>query len=238
TPTEVFEMPANVFVAEFIGAPKMNIMTTRLEKREDGYHVSPYGVDIRVDGEKGEALQAKNVPEQDIKLGVRPEHIVLKDENDPSAIPCTLEVNEMMGSELHLHVYTESGDRIIVRVPTLNLTAAQRASLVRGCSLHIGFEGKVMHFFNAESGLNLLYEAPDSGENAPAPEPDEADVQAAVDEIAHKTAQTLADAARESAEAAQAAVDEIAHTTAQTIVNAAKDTAEAAVKAAEEDKAE
>ena len=234
TPTEVFEMPANVFVAEFIGAPKMNIMTTRLEKREDGYHVSPYGVDIRVDGEKGEALQAKNVPEQDIKLGVRPEHIVLKDENDPSAIPCTLEVNEMMGSELHLHVYTESGDRIIVRVPTLNLTAAQRASLVRGCTLHIGFEGKVMHFFNAESGLNLLYEAPESGEDTPAPEPDEADVQAAVDEIAHKTAQTLADAARESAEAAQAAVDEIAHTTAQTIVNAAKGTAEAA----EEDKAE
>ena len=71
--------------------------------------------------------------------------------------PCRLEVNEMMGSELHLHVFTEDGTRLIVRVPTITLTLEQRKELVYGKDLFITFEGKVMHFFNKESQLNLLY---------------------------------------------------------------------------------
>ena len=61
----------------------------------------------------------------------------------------------MMGSELHLHVYTEDGTRLIVRVPTLNLTADERKSLVYGKQLYITFTGKVMHFFDPETKNNL-----------------------------------------------------------------------------------
>ena len=63
----------------------------------------------------------------------------------------------MMGSELHLHVYTEDGTRLIVRVPTINLSAEQRSSLTYGKKLYVTFEGKVMHFFDPESKLNLLF---------------------------------------------------------------------------------
>ena len=155
TPTEVFEMPENLFVAEFIGAPKMNIIKTKLSKKDGKYYVSPFGVDIEVTGDKGEALARKNIPEGDIILGVRPEHIVLAKEGE-GAIPCTLEVNEMMGSELHLHVFTEDGTRIIVRVPTINLTTEQREALVAGNKVYVTFEGKVMHFFNPEDEENIL----------------------------------------------------------------------------------
>ena len=41
TPAEVFEMPTNLFVAEFIGAPKMNIVKTRLLREGDRYFVTP-----------------------------------------------------------------------------------------------------------------------------------------------------------------------------------------------------
>ena len=68
-----------------------------------------------------------------------------------------LEVNEMMGSELHLHVYTSDETRLIVRVPTINLTAEQRKAMVYGAQLYITFEGKVMHFFDKESTKNLIY---------------------------------------------------------------------------------
>ncbi len=163
TPTEVFEMPANVFVAEFIGAPKMNMMKTYLEFRDGSYSVAPYGVRIDIDGEKAEALKARVTPEQEIILGVRPEHIVLRQAGEEGGIPCTLEVNEMMGSELHLHVYTESGDRLIVRVPTLALSGEQRKNLVAGCKLYIGFESKVMHFFSAETHGNLLVDPAEAG---------------------------------------------------------------------------
>ena len=157
TPAEVFEKPTNLFVAEFIGAPKMNIVKTSLVKEGDKYFVTPCGAKIEVTGEKGELLNEKNVQSGPILLGVRPEHMLLTFEEGPDTIPARLEVNEMMGSELHLHVYTEEGTRWIVRVPTIDLTAQQRASLVNGAQVHITFEGKVMHFFDPESEENLIY---------------------------------------------------------------------------------
>ena len=157
TPTEVFEKPRNIFVAEFIGAPKMNLINTKLEVSGGKYYVNPFGARIEVGGAKGEELRQAGVAAQDVILGVRPEHMVLADANSEAAIPCTLEVNEMMGSELHLHVYTEDGTRLIVRVPTINLTLEQRKELVYGKKLYITFEGKVMHFFGKESNLNLIY---------------------------------------------------------------------------------
>ena len=157
TPTEVFEMPHNIFVAEFIGAPKMNMMNTKLIKENGKYFVTPFGAKIEVDGKKGEELDAKGIEAQDIFLGVRPEHITLADENTASAIPCTLEVNEMMGSELHLHVYTDDGTRLIVRIPTINLSHEMRDSLVYGKKLSITFSGKVTHFFDKDSSENLIY---------------------------------------------------------------------------------
>ncbi|MBO2517077.1 MAG: ABC transporter ATP-binding protein [Clostridiales bacterium] len=156
TPTEVFEMPSNLFVAEFIGAPKMNIIKTRLECKNGAYYVTPFGVRIPVTGEKAEALKEKGIGTQDILLGVRPEHITLADPDCESAIPCTLEVNEMMGSELHLHVYTADESRLIVRVPTIDLSAATRRELVYGKALQITFDSKVMHFFDPETKKNLL----------------------------------------------------------------------------------
>ena len=157
TPTEVFEMPENLFVAEFIGAPKMNIMKTELKKEDGKYYVYPFGIKIEVDGKKGEALASKYISDREVTLGVRPEHIVITKEGD-GAIPCTLEVNEMMGSELHLHVFTEDGTRLIVRVPTIDLEAEERESLVAGKKLYITFSGKVMHFFDVETEENLLCE--------------------------------------------------------------------------------
>ena len=48
TPTEVFDAPQNLFVAEFIGAPKMNCLKTRLIKEDGKYYVTPYGSKILV----------------------------------------------------------------------------------------------------------------------------------------------------------------------------------------------
>ena len=156
TPTEVFDMPDNLFVAEFIGAPKMNTIKTQLLVEGGRYFVNPYGAKIEVTGKKAEMLKAKNVTSQEIILGVRPEHFVLANKGDADAIPCKITVNEMMGSELHLHVIENNGDKLIVRVPTITLTDEQRESLVCGETIYVTFESKVMHFFNIETEKNLL----------------------------------------------------------------------------------
>ena len=156
TPTEVFDMPENLFVAEFIGAPKMNTFKTDLVSADGKYFVTPYGAKIEVDGKKAEMLRDKGIESGEITLGVRPEHIVLAEKDDPAAIPCKIVVNEMMGSELHLHVVTESGDKLIVRIPTVILEDDERRNLVHGHTIYITFEGKVMHFFDTKSEKNLL----------------------------------------------------------------------------------
>ena len=156
TPTEVFDMPVNLFVAEFIGAPKMNTIKTKLVREGDKYFVTPYGAKIEVTGKKADMLRKNNVETRDIILGVRPEHVTLADSNDPASITYTIRVNEMMGSELHLHVENDCNDRLIVRIPTVTLDDEQRKGRVFGSKLHITFEGKVMHFFDVETGVNIL----------------------------------------------------------------------------------
>ena len=156
TPTEVFDMPLNLFVAEFIGAPKMNTIKTELVCENGKYYVTPYGAKIEVNGKKAEMLKEKNVAGGEIILGVRPEHFVLSDASNPAAIPCKIVVNEMMGSELHLHVLEENGDRLIVRIPTVSLDDEERKALVYGATIYVTFEGKVMHFFDPKTEQNLL----------------------------------------------------------------------------------
>ena len=156
TPTEVFDMPANLFVAEFIGAPKMNTFETDLIEENGKYYVTPYGAKIEVDGKKAEQLKANGVQTRKVILGVRPEHIVLADASNPAAIPCKIVVNEMMGSELHIHAVEDNGDKLIVRIPTIKLSDEERKALVYGATIYVTFEGKVMHFFDMVTETNLL----------------------------------------------------------------------------------
>ena len=156
TPTEVFEHPVNLFVAGFIGAPQMNTFRTELVRENGKYYVTPLGSRIEVDGETGENLAAKAVDDRSVVLGVRPEHITLS-QPGPHAIPCTIIVNEMMGSELHIHAETEDGAQLVVRVPTLGLRRQERAELVNGAKIHVSFPGEVMHLFDPETERNLIY---------------------------------------------------------------------------------
>ena len=158
TPVEVFDHPANLFVAEFIGAPKMNTFPAHLSRENGRYFVRAFDSKIEVDGAKAQELKDFNIEDRDIILGVRPEHIVIRDNASQDTIECRVLVNEMMGSELHLHVITKDEKEIIVRVPTINLSRYQRESLRSGSIINITFEGRVMHFFDKDSEENLLNE--------------------------------------------------------------------------------
>ncbi len=157
TPQEVFETPKNLFVAGFIGSPQMNFLKAKLEKEGSSYIVSLLGSRIALNESQNEALAKKGVGSQEITLGVRPEHTAVLFENQENAIECTINVNEMMGSELHLHLSSNNGDNIIVRLPTVDLTTEQRKQLAYGNKLYITFPAKVMHLFDPESEKNLIF---------------------------------------------------------------------------------
>ena len=150
TPQQVFDHPYNLFVAGFIGSPTMNFFDAKLIKNGDRYAVELNGHTVEVSEEKQAALAANCVEEQEIVLGVRPEHMTLQE----GGIPAKIEVNELMGSSVHLHVNINGKD-VIVIVSTMNMTGAEVAALHAGAEIQIGFPSNVAHMFNKETSVNL-----------------------------------------------------------------------------------
>ena len=156
TPQEVFDTPVNLFVAGFIGSPQMNFLKANLVKGSGTYEVELLGVKIPLNDDQNTVLAEKGVGSQEIILGVRPEHTAVLFDNAENAIECTIDVNEMMGSELHLHLSSQNDDKIIVRLPTVDLTKEQRESLTFGNKLYITFPAKVMHLFDPATEKSLI----------------------------------------------------------------------------------
>ena len=150
TPQEVFNHPYNLFVAGFIGTPQMNFFNdAKLVKVDGKYAVTVGGQTVVLSDEKQAKLAANNVAEQDIVLGVRPEHITLGEGLDGK-----VDVSEMMGSSVHLHV-TSMGRDVVMVVSTMNMTGAEVAALANGNPVKYTFPGHVCHVFNKETGINL-----------------------------------------------------------------------------------
>ena len=148
TPQEVFNHPANLFVAGFIGTPVMNFFDARLLKEQDRYFVELGGVKVELSEDKQERLLANRVEPQEVILGVRPEHTHLAREG----VAATVDVAEMMGSSVHLHVNANGHDVIII-VPTIDM----KNNYSMGDILHFGFQGNVAHIFSKETERNLEF---------------------------------------------------------------------------------
>ena len=149
TPQEVFNHPANLFVAGFIGMPVMNFFDAMLEREDDRYFVSLEGLRVELSREKEARLLAQKVESQPVTLGVRPEHTVI---SSLDGVPATVDLSEMMGSSVHLHV-TAAGRDVIIIVPTLDEETSYRA----GDKLSFTFNGSAAHVFSKETGKNLEY---------------------------------------------------------------------------------
>ena len=148
TPQEVFDHPANLFVAGFIGVPQMNFLDARLVKRNGLYAVEVSGISVTLPDDKQQRLIANRVEEQEVTLGVRPDHIVLC----ADGVKGKVDVSELMGSSVHLHI-TADGKDVVVIVPT----NGDAAHFPMGSEVNLIFGGNVAHVFDKKTGKNLEY---------------------------------------------------------------------------------
>ena len=156
TPQEVFDHPANLFVAGFIGMPRMNTFDAQLQRDPDGkYAVQLANAHVVLSDEKQARLAQKNVQPGPIVLGVRPEHIMLAGEGE-QMIHGTVDVSEMMGSAVHLHLQACGRDPIII-VQTMSMQGATNSSFGIGQPIAFTFGGNVVHVFDPETGKNLEF---------------------------------------------------------------------------------
>ena len=148
TPQEVFNHPANLFVAGFIGMPVMNFFDAQLVREGNRYYTVVNDHKVELAPEKEARLAEKDVPSQPVTLGVRPEHT----EVSQSGISGRIDVAEMMGSSVHLHITAEGRDVIII-VPTLEMDS----NFAMGDTVHFTYNGKVAHVFSKEDDHNLEF---------------------------------------------------------------------------------
>ena len=151
TPQEVFDHPANLFVAGFIGVPQMNFFDAELVKNGEEYAVSVGGVAMPLSAEKQANLKRNGVQPQTITLGVRPEHITLKGETS-RMLSGKVDVSEMMGSAIHLHVNVLGKDAIII-VQTMDLK--DQSALTMGKDISFTFPAETVHLFDKATTMNL-----------------------------------------------------------------------------------
>ncbi len=148
TPQEVFNHPANLFVAGFIGMPVMNFFDAELKREGDKFFVEVGGIKVRLSEDKEERLLKNDVQSQPVTLGVRPEHTDVADEG----ITAKVDVAEMMGSSVHLHVNADGRDVIII-VPTIDM----KGNYNIGDTVYFTFGGNVAHVFSKETEKNLEF---------------------------------------------------------------------------------
>ena len=147
TPQEVFDHPANLFVAGFIGMPQMNFFDAELRCENGAYTVWLCGIPIALSEKRMAALKARAPQPGSVILGVRPEHITLADQG----IEAKVDVSEMMGSSVHLHLNVQGADAVVI-VPTLELNT----ELAYGQVLHLAFNPDSLHLFDKQTELSLL----------------------------------------------------------------------------------
>ena len=150
TPTEVYDSPANIFVAGFIGVPQMNFYDGKLLIEGNKYSVKVEDAVIELPKEKQEKLLSKNAESQDIVVGVRPEHISLEGDKN-KMIHGRVDVSELMGSSIHVHITALNKDGIIV-VPTID---ARGKKFEIGTPIDFTFTGDVVNIFDKNTGVNI-----------------------------------------------------------------------------------
>ena len=99
-----------------------------------------------IDKKVKEAAEILDIPQY--LLGVRPEHTDVAEEG----VAARVDVAEMMGSSVHLHVNAEGHDVIII-VPTVDM----KGNYEMGDTVHFSFDGKVAHVFSKETEKNLEF---------------------------------------------------------------------------------
>jgi multiple sugar transport system ATP-binding protein len=100
TPSEIYERPANMYVAGFIGSPTMNFLPAKFEANATGANLRFEGSAVPVPIVTA-GVATGQTPHRDVIAGIRPEHFVAVQPNAPGALPITIELLEPTGADTY-----------------------------------------------------------------------------------------------------------------------------------------
>ena len=144
-PEELYNHPANLFVASFIGNPPMNFVEGEVRLDREGYYFDMGYFRIPLDKELGSLLYSKA---KEVIMGFRPEYTKLLFKEEPGAIPGTVYVVEPLGRDLIVHVKL-NGDIVKVIAPPMTKVEVGRRVWIAPVRERI-------HFFDKKSGKAII----------------------------------------------------------------------------------
>ncbi len=139
TPMEVYDQPANRFVAGFFGTPAMNFLRAR---------IAGGGASLLAQGPGFEVpIERRSYTSESVIVGIRPEALAL--EPRPGTVPlrASVELREMLGAEVLLHLSSDAG--------ALTVRADPRAPARNGDNLTVFFDHQRVHLFDADTEVRL-----------------------------------------------------------------------------------
>jgi multiple sugar transport system ATP-binding protein len=140
-PLELYDRPANLFVAGFIGSPAMNFLPGRIRREARGARVEmANGLSVPLNG---------NVAVEDgqhVVLGTRPEHLTLASEGQ--GLPATVVVVEPTGADTQ--VFAKVGETEVIAV------FRERHDFRAGDAIRLTPDHERTHLFDAGTGQSLI----------------------------------------------------------------------------------
>ncbi len=134
-PLDLYDDPANQFVAGFVGSPKMNFLKAKILERNAA------GVTVAITGDKNVRLTMPVTGPleagQSVTLGLRPEHFVDAGQGDAD-LAVTIDVAEHLGNTSYIYATTAAGEQLIIERPE-SRAAGNRNTLTVGLSANRSF---------------------------------------------------------------------------------------------------
>ncbi len=150
TPLELYNNPANTFVAGFIGSPPMNFFQGRVEQKSGGIYFNEGNFSVRV--EDAQAAKLASYVGQDVTFGVRPEDVqdalFVANPNPDHKVKARVEVVEPMGAEVYLYLNTGK-HAFIARVDVRDTADVNQ-------ELTMVLDMKKAHFFDPQNGQTIV----------------------------------------------------------------------------------
>ncbi|HLU34210.1 MAG TPA: sn-glycerol-3-phosphate ABC transporter ATP-binding protein UgpC [Thermomicrobiales bacterium] len=147
TPQNLYDTPANKFVAGFMGSPAMNFIDVSIEAVDGKLYATSPGFRMLIPDIKTRNLQ--NYVGKQVTMGIRPEHIVEASRVPAGAvpqdsfIPVTVDVVELLGNEIFVYLNTRNS--------TITARMDPDIQLERGQEIKIALEPSKLHFFDNQT---------------------------------------------------------------------------------------
>jgi ABC-type sugar transport system ATPase subunit len=147
SPMEIYDAPANRFVAGFFGTPAMNFLRAEVADDAGRRLLRGAGFELPVSGPpyRDAAVVGGAGPGQGVIVGIRPEAVGLG--GDGVAVPAEVNLREVLGAEVVLHVASPAGE--------LTVRADSKAAARPGDHLTVYLDPSAVHLFDARSELRL-----------------------------------------------------------------------------------